>query len=63
MAIIGTADHFTPAADVLEAEALGVEIVRYEGAEHGFVHDASRPAHRVNDAADAWQRVISFLST
>jgi carboxymethylenebutenolidase len=62
MAIIGTADHFTPAADVDEAEALGVEVVRYEGAEHGFVHDASRPAHRVDDAADAWQRVVSFLN-
>lgn len=62
MAIIGTADHFTPAADVDEAEALGVEIVRYEEAEHGFVHDASRPAHRVDDAADAWKRVVSFLN-
>jgi carboxymethylenebutenolidase len=63
MAIIGTADHFTPAADVDEAEALGVEVVRYEGAEHGFVHDASRPAHRVNDAADAWRQVVAFLNT
>jgi carboxymethylenebutenolidase len=63
MAIIGTADHFTPAADVDEAEALGVEVVRYEGAEHGFVHDASRPAHRVDDAADAWRKVVAFLNT
>ena len=62
LAIIGTADHFTPASDVLDAEAAGVEVVRYEGAEHGFVHDASRPAHRVDDAADAWRRVIGFLA-
>lgn len=61
LAIIGTDDPFTPAADVADAEAAGVEIVRYEGAEHGFVHDASRPAHRPDDAADAWRRVIEFL--
>ena len=32
------------------------EIVVYEGAEHGFVHDPDRPAHRADDAADAWRR-------
>ena len=61
LAIIGTDDPFTPPADVADAEAAGVEIVRYEGAEHGFVHDASRPTHRADDAADAWRRVIEFL--
>jgi carboxymethylenebutenolidase len=61
MAIIGTDDPYTPPADVIDAEAAGVEVVRYEGAEHGFVHDASRPAHRAADAADAWARVIEFL--
>lgn len=61
MAIIGTADPYTPAVDVADAEAASVEIVRYEGAEHGFVHDASRPAHRAEDATDAWRRVIAFL--
>jgi len=63
LAIIGTADNFTPDGDVTEAEALGVEVVRYEGAEHGFVHDASRPAHRPDDAADAWRRVVQFLES
>lgn len=62
LAIVGTADHFTPEADVDEAEALGVEVVRYEGAEHGFVHDPERPAHRADDAADAWRRVVTFLA-
>jgi len=61
MAIIGTEDPYTPPTDVSDAEAAGVHIVRYEGAEHGFVHDASRPAHRAEDAADAWHRVIGFL--
>jgi carboxymethylenebutenolidase len=62
MAIIGTADIWTPPDDVAALEAANVEVVRYEGAEHGFVHDPSRPAHRADDAADAWQRVIAFLS-
>ncbi len=62
MAIIGTVDKWTPAADVDELEAAGVTVVRYEGADHGFVHDDSRPAHRSEDAADAWQHAIAFLS-
>jgi carboxymethylenebutenolidase len=61
LAIIGTADHFTPPQDVAEAEALGVVVVSYEGAEHGFVHDPSRPTHRADDAADAWRQVVAFL--
>jgi carboxymethylenebutenolidase len=61
MAIIGGADAWTPPDDVAALEAMGVEVVRYEGAEHGFVHDPSRPVHRPDDAADAWRRVIAFL--
>ena len=61
MAIIGGNDEWTPPADVAALEAAGVEVVRYEGAEHGFVHDASRPTHRADDAADAWRRTIAFL--
>ena len=62
MAIVGTVDQWTPPEDVAAAEAAGVTVVRYEGADHGFVHDDSRPAHRAEDAADAWRRAISFLS-
>jgi carboxymethylenebutenolidase len=61
MAIIGGADAWSPPDDVAALEAMGVEVVRYEGAEHGFVHDPSRPVHRPDDAADAWRRVIAFL--
>jgi carboxymethylenebutenolidase len=63
MAVIGTVDPYTPGQDVADAEALGVHVVRYEGADHGFVHDASRPAHRAEDAADAWRRTLEFLSS
>jgi carboxymethylenebutenolidase len=62
LAIIGTADPYTPPDDVDALEATGATVVRYEGAEHGFVHDASRPSHRADDAADAWRRVADFLA-
>ena len=66
LAIFGTADPYTPAADI---DALrdawkdrpDCEVVVYDDAEHGFVHDADRPAHRAADAADAWSRVLRFL--
>ena len=61
-AIVGSVDQWTPAADVDAAEAAGVTVVRYEGADHGFVHDDTRPAHRPDDATDAWARAIAFLS-
>lgn len=62
LAIIGTADPYTPPAHVAELEAAGASVVRYEGAEHGFVHDASRPSHRAEDAADAWRRVAEWFA-
>jgi dienelactone hydrolase len=63
LAIIGTADPYTPQGDVDELEAAGATVIRYEGAEHGFVHDASRPSHRADDAADAWRRVREWFSS
>jgi len=63
LAIIGTNDPYTPTRDVDDLEAAGATVVRYEGAEHGFVHDASRPAHRAEDAADAWRRVAAWFDT
>ena len=62
MAIVGTNDPYTPLDDLDALDASGVTVVRYEGAEHGFVHDPSRPTHRADDAADAWTRVLDFLA-
>jgi dienelactone hydrolase len=64
LAILGGRDGFTPPADIEALEALGdrVTIALYPDAEHGFVHDASRPTHRPEDAADAWRRVAAFLA-
>lgn len=62
MAIVGTVDQWTPPDDVAAGEAAGITVVRYEGADHGFVHDSSRPAHRAADAGDAWRKAIDFLN-
>ena len=62
LAIIGTEDAYTPPEDVKDLMAAGVEVVQYEGAEHGFVHDPSRPSHRPTDAADAWSRFHAHLA-
>ncbi len=62
LAIIGEADPWTPTTDVDDLEAAGATVVRYPDAEHGFVHDPERPAHRPGDAADAWKRVTGFLA-
>lgn len=59
--IAGTADPWLPADDLAALEAAGVEVVRYDGADHGFAHDPDRPAHRPDDAADAWRRVLAHL--
>lgn len=62
LAIIGERDHYTPPADVSALEATGAQVVRYAEAEHGFAHDASRPAHRPADAADAFARARAWLT-
>lgn len=61
LCLVGTADPWVPEADADALEATGAEVVRYPGADHGFVHDPDRPAHRPDDAADAWARAIAFL--
>ena len=68
LAIFGSADAFTPAADIdaLRAAWAGrddCEIVVVEGAEHGFVHDPDRPAHRAEDAAALWTRALAWLTS
>ena len=63
LAIVGGRDHYTPETDVKALQANGVTVVRYAEAEHGFAHDVSRPAHRVDDAADAYRRAKAWLES
>jgi carboxymethylenebutenolidase len=66
LAIFGGADPWTPPDDIEALRAVwrdrdDCEIVVYPEADHGFVHAPERPAHRPDDAADAWQRALEFL--
>ncbi len=63
LAIIGERDPYTPPGDVEALEAAGVTVVRYPDAEHGFAHDPDRPAHRKDDAADAFARAREWLTS
>jgi carboxymethylenebutenolidase len=66
LAVFGSADPWTPAADI---DALrdawkdreDCEIVVIEGADHGFVHDPDRPAHRADDASACWTRALEYV--
>jgi carboxymethylenebutenolidase len=60
--VIGGQDPWTPPDDVEALRATGATVVVYDEANHGFVHDDSRPGHRPDDAADAWRRALAFLS-
>lgn len=61
LAIIGDRDPYTPPDDVAALAATGAVVVRYGEAEHGFAHDPNRPAHRPDDAADAFARARAWL--
>ena len=66
LAIFGTADPWTPPADIdaLRAAWQGrsdCEIVVVDGADHGFVHDPERPVHRAAEAAACWERAIGWV--
>ena len=67
LAIFGDVDPFTPPDDIDALRAAwrdrtDCEIVVYPEAEHGFVHVPERPAHRPDDAADAWRRTLAWLA-
>ncbi|MCZ7528142.1 MAG: dienelactone hydrolase family protein [Acidimicrobiia bacterium] len=66
LAVLGGRDPWVPPEHVEQLRAVWAgrsdcEVVVYEEAEHGFVHDPDRPAHRADDAADAWRRALAFL--
>jgi carboxymethylenebutenolidase len=65
LAIVAGNDQWAPPGDVEALRAAGgekVEVVVYPEAQHGFVHDPSRPTHRADDAADAWRRTADYVN-
>ena len=64
LSIVGGQDPYTPPEDVAELDRFGplVHVVPFPEADHGFVHDPSRPTHRPADAAAAWTAVAEFLA-
>jgi carboxymethylenebutenolidase len=66
LAIFGGQDAYSPEPDIEALRAAWAnrpdcQIVVYDEADHGFVHAPERPAHRADDAADAWRRALAFL--
>jgi carboxymethylenebutenolidase len=61
LAIVGSQDPYTPLEQVNELRSVGVNVVEYPEASHGFAHDPARPAHRADDAADAFERTHRWL--
>jgi carboxymethylenebutenolidase len=66
LAMFGEVDPLIPPADVdalrnAWAGRVDHKVVVYPGADHAFAHDPDRPAHRPDDAADAWRRCLAFL--
>lgn len=62
LGLFGTDDPWCPLDQIAELEAAGAQVVRYDGADHGWAQDASRENYREADAADAWARAETFLS-
>jgi carboxymethylenebutenolidase len=66
LGLFGDDDTSIPVADVealrtaLEPAPVDTEIVRYEGAEHGF-HCDVRASYNPEAAADAWQRTLTWF--
>ncbi|HQF93305.1 MAG TPA: dienelactone hydrolase family protein [Microthrixaceae bacterium] len=61
LGIFGTNDPWCPLDQIDELEAAGAEVVRYEGADHGWAQDSTRDNYREADATDAWARAEAFL--
>ncbi len=61
MAILGDIDPYTPPDLIEKLKATGVTCSIFEECDHGFVHDPHRPAHKKDEAAEAWKQAETFL--
>jgi carboxymethylenebutenolidase len=68
LAFYGDRDEFVPISDVellkgrFERSLQSAEVVVYPGAGHAFMNDTRPDAYRPENAADAWQRMVAFLT-
>jgi carboxymethylenebutenolidase len=67
LAIFGALDAFIPPDDIGALRRAwksrpDCEVVVYPEADHGFAHVPDREAHRPDDAADAFDRMLEFLA-
>lgn len=63
LSIIGGKDKWTPPADVEALRATGSTIAFYPEADHAFAHNPENPAHRPDDAADAFSRARAWFES
>ena len=61
LAVLGGRDKWTPAGDIDALRATGASIAFYPEADHAFAHNPENPAHRADDAADAFARARAWL--
>ncbi len=68
LAFYGDRDEFVPLSDIerlrerFAQSPQTAEVVLYPGAGHAFMNDTRPAAYRPDDAADAWKRMVAFLS-
>ena len=68
LAFYGDRDEFVPMSDIellrerFAQSPHSAEVVVYPGAGHAFMNDTRPVAYRPDDAADAWKRMVAFLS-
>ena len=68
LAFYGDEDQFVPLSDIerlkgkFEQCSRSAEVVVYPGAGHAFMNDTRPDAYRAEEAADAWQRMVAFLT-
>jgi len=68
LAFYGDKDEFVPISDIELLEerfahsGQAAEVVLYPGAGHAFMNDTRPDAYRPDDAANAWQRMVGFLT-
>jgi carboxymethylenebutenolidase len=68
LAFYGDQDEFVPISDIellrdcFSQSSESAEVVVYPGAGHAFMNDTRPDAYRPENASDAWQQMVGFLT-